>query len=204
MELVKCYFMFLASICVPLAGEELLFDVVKSQFVKVDPKVTAYLGGEVTIRCEYILEASTAKIVQVEWRKEPSASAFAVFHPEFGKTYTASSLEGRVHFTSSHVNDASISISNVNETDEGVYTCAYTTYPGGSYIATTTLTVRALADLNSSCLWDCNCFASSSPYGSCCAPHHEKRGGRDVILRKSPVAAAATRQLRSLREKTRM
>ncbi|KAJ8287735.1 hypothetical protein COCON_G00003940 [Conger conger] len=118
--------------------------VVESQAVSVDPQVTAYLGGEVTLRCQFSRGDTAAKVVQVTWEKQ--LVHFAVFNPFFGKSYGESPLKGRVSFTGSSVNDASINITNVNETDEGTYVCKYSTHPGGTIEGTTTVTVRALAE----------------------------------------------------------
>ncbi|XP_061115406.1 T-cell immunoreceptor with Ig and ITIM domains-like [Conger conger] len=137
MELWKCYLLFVFSSCTVLT-------VVESQAVSVDPQVTAYLGGEVTLRCQFSRGDTAAKVVQVIWEKQQVH--FAVFHPDLGKSYGESPLKGRVSFTSSSVNDASIKITNVNETDEGTYVCQYTTYPGGTIEGTTTVTVQALAE----------------------------------------------------------
>ncbi|XP_035236804.1 T-cell immunoreceptor with Ig and ITIM domains-like isoform X2 [Anguilla anguilla] len=134
MELMKCFLAFVFSSC-------MIRTVVESQSVSVDPQVTAYLGGEVTLRCQFIQGGSAAKATQVDWRKESFSEPLAVFHSEFGKNYSKSS-GGRVRFTSSSVDDASISIININETDAGKYTCRYATFPEGSKEATTTLTVR--------------------------------------------------------------
>ncbi|XP_064154718.1 T-cell surface protein tactile-like isoform X8 [Anguilla rostrata] len=135
MELMKCFLAFVFSSC-------MIRTVVESQSVSVEPQVTAYLGGEVTLRCQFIQGGSGANATQVQWRKESFSEALAVFHPQHGMNYSKSS-GGRVRFTSSSVDDASISIININETDAGKYTCKYNTFPEGIKEATTTLTVRA-------------------------------------------------------------
>ncbi|XP_064154691.1 T-cell immunoreceptor with Ig and ITIM domains-like isoform X5 [Anguilla rostrata] len=134
MELMKCFLAFVFSSC-------MIRTVVESQSVSVEPQVTAYLGGEVTLRCQFIQGGSGANATQVQWRKESFSEALAVFHPQHGMNYSKSS-GGRVRFTSSSVDDASISIININETDAGKYTCKYNTFPEGIKEATTTLTVR--------------------------------------------------------------
>ncbi|XP_035264718.1 uncharacterized protein LOC118222894 isoform X2 [Anguilla anguilla] len=134
MELMKCFLAFVFSSC-------MIRTVVESQSVSVEPQVTAYLGGEVTLRCQFIQGGSSANATQVEWRKESFSKPLAVFHPQLGKNYSKSS-GGRARFTSSSVDDASIIIININETDAGKYTCTYTTFPLGSKEATTTLTVK--------------------------------------------------------------
>ncbi|XP_035238522.1 T-cell immunoreceptor with Ig and ITIM domains-like isoform X4 [Anguilla anguilla] len=134
MELMKCFLAFVFSSC-------MIRTVVESLSVSVEPQVTAYLGGEVTLRCQFIKGGSAANATQVEWRKESFSEPLAVFHSEFGKTYSKSS-DGRVSFTSSSVDDASISIININETDEGKYTCKYNTFPWGIKEATTTVRVK--------------------------------------------------------------
>ncbi|XP_061093180.1 myelin protein P0-like [Conger conger] len=133
MELWKCYLLFVFSSCTVLT-------VVESQAVSVDPQVTAYLGGEVTLRCQFSRGDTPAEVVQVTWEKQKVN--FAVFHPGHGKSYGESPLKGRVSFTGSSVNDASISITNVNKTDEGTYACKYITHPGGNIEGTTTVTVH--------------------------------------------------------------
>ncbi|XP_061072413.1 T-cell immunoreceptor with Ig and ITIM domains-like isoform X2 [Conger conger] len=137
MELWKFYLLFVFSSCTVLT-------VVESQAVSVDPQVTAYLGGEVTLRCQFSRGDTAAKVVQVTWKKQ--LVHFAMFNVFFGKSYGESPLKGRVSFTGSSVNDASINITNVNETDEGTYVCKYSTHPGGTIEGTTTVTVHALAE----------------------------------------------------------
>ncbi|KAI1886245.1 hypothetical protein AGOR_G00212010 [Albula goreensis] len=138
METSRCYLSFVFSSCMAL------LTVVRSQHVSVDPQVTAYLGYDVKLRCQFIQGGpEEAKLSQVEWTKELLETAIVVKSPTDGTNFNETPFEGRVSLISDSVEDASISISNVNETDEGRYTCKYTTFPGGVVDATTTLTVQA-------------------------------------------------------------
>ncbi|KAJ8354773.1 hypothetical protein SKAU_G00223400 [Synaphobranchus kaupii] len=119
-----------------------ILTVVVSPSVRVDPELTAYLRGEVTLHCHLIRGDLDVNATQVEWRKDKGATALAVFHPVFGKSYLKSPLEGRVKFISDSVDDASIIITNVSKTDEGTYTCEYILHLGNEE-ASTILTLMA-------------------------------------------------------------
>ncbi|KAI1886246.1 hypothetical protein AGOR_G00212020 [Albula goreensis] len=137
MESYKYYRLFVISRCMAL------FTVVRSQHVSVDPQVTAYLGYDVTLRCQFIQgDPKEVKLFQVQWRKELLETAVVTKSPTEGTYFGETPLKGRVSLISDSMEDASISISNVNETDEGRYTCKYLAFPVGVTDATTTLTVQ--------------------------------------------------------------
>ncbi|KAM6972525.1 scavenger receptor cysteine-rich domain-containing protein DMBT1-like [Aplochiton taeniatus] len=68
----------------------------------------------------------------------------AVFHPVFGSSYPISPLGDRVRFTAIPltIGNASIQIRNVTVSDQGNYTCEYSTYPIGVEWGTTALSVQ--------------------------------------------------------------
>ncbi|XP_036394531.1 uncharacterized protein LOC118784406 [Megalops cyprinoides] len=119
----------------------------KSQRVSVDPEVTAYVGGDVTLHCQFVQGKNETKLIQGEWTREPLVQPsekplvekIVVFKEGEETNYPESPLKGRVSLISTSVHDASIKIDNVNKTDEGRYTCTYSTYPSGSMEGTTTL-----------------------------------------------------------------
>ncbi|KAG7469259.1 hypothetical protein MATL_G00127150 [Megalops atlanticus] len=141
MELSRCDLLFVFNCCVSL------FTVGKSQQVSVDPEITAYIGGDATLRCQFIQGKNETQLIQGEWTREPLVQLsekpvvekIVVFKKGEETNYPESRLKGRVDLINTSVHDASIKIINVNKTDEGRYTCTYSTFPSGSIEGTTTL-----------------------------------------------------------------
>lgn len=119
----------------------LFFPVLHGQKVVTDLKVTGYRGHDVTLLCQYIHD----KIQQVQWTWQNQSSKYQimVFHKVHGISMFETPLKDRVSFSKSSppINEASIIIKDVKMSDQGVYSCDFTTFPSGSYTGETTLTV---------------------------------------------------------------
>lgn len=68
----------------------------------------------------------------VSWTKPPNKDPIAVFHPEFGVTFSHHYRE-RIEFLRTTVMDGSISMRNVTHRDIGLYHCSVQTFPQGSW-----------------------------------------------------------------------
>ncbi|KAF4103330.1 hypothetical protein G5714_016213 [Onychostoma macrolepis] len=122
-----------------------VFTVLHGQKVVTDPKVSGYRGHDVTLLCQYIDGNSEDKIQQVQWtwQNESSKYQIMVFHVEHGISMSETPLKDRVSFSKSSppIDEASIIIKDVKKSDQGVYSCDFTTFPSGSQTGQTTLTV---------------------------------------------------------------
>ncbi len=122
----------------------LFFPGLHGQTVVTDLKVTGYRGHDVTLLCQYIYGSTEDKIQQVQWTWQNQSSKYQimVFHKQHGISMFET-LKDRVSFSKSSppINEASIIIKDVKMSDQGVYSCDFTTFPSGSYTEQTTLTV---------------------------------------------------------------
>ncbi len=116
----------------------LFFPVLHGQTVVTDLKVTGYRGHDVTLLCQYIDGSTEDKIQQVQWTWQNQSSKYQimVFHKEHGISMFET-LKDRVSFSKS----SPPIIKDVKMSDQGVYSCDFTTFPSGSYTGQTTLTV---------------------------------------------------------------
>ncbi|KAL1259311.1 hypothetical protein QQF64_009888 [Cirrhinus molitorella] len=121
-----------------------VFTVLHGQTVITDHKVTGYQGQDVRLFCKYDGDTED-KITQVQWtwQNESNTYNIMVFNMEHGLSLHETFLKDRANFSksSSLIEDASIIIKDVKISDEGVYSCVYTTFPSGSHTGQTTLTV---------------------------------------------------------------
>ncbi|KAJ8334410.1 hypothetical protein SKAU_G00400490 [Synaphobranchus kaupii] len=118
---------------------------VTGQHVKVEAELESYPGQMVNLRCQF-MGSEGIRLTQVSWIWEPKEGQrenIAVFHPQFGESYPASALKGRVRFLHGSLDNPSISITDVRMTDEGKYVCEYATYPSGNEQGTTSLVMLA-------------------------------------------------------------
>ncbi|XP_016319579.1 uncharacterized protein LOC107671200 isoform X2 [Sinocyclocheilus anshuiensis] len=81
--------------------------------------------------------------MQWTWQNESSKCEIMVFSMDHGLSLHDTFLKDRVSFSKSSppIYEASIIIKDVKMSDQGVYSCAYTTFPSGSHTGQTTLTV---------------------------------------------------------------
>lgn len=68
----------------------------------------------------------------VSWTKPPKKNPIAIFHPEFGISFSDHYQE-RIEFLRSTPMDGSISLKNVTHQDIGVYHCSVQSFPQGSW-----------------------------------------------------------------------
>uniref|UniRef100_A0A673IMP4 Ig-like domain-containing protein n=1 Tax=Sinocyclocheilus rhinocerous TaxID=307959 RepID=A0A673IMP4_9TELE len=130
-----CYYVILS----------LFFPVLHGQKVVTNLKVTGYQGYDVTLLCQYIHGNTEDKIQQMQWtwQNESSKCEIMVFSMDHGLSLHDTFLKDRVSFSKSSppIYEASIIIKDVKMSDQGVYSCAYTTYPSSSHTGQTTRTV---------------------------------------------------------------
>ncbi len=124
------------------SSSTLLFflEVLESQEVKVQPKVTGYLGHDVTLPCQFIPGPENAMITQVQWELQPPEGEkilIIAFNGNFGVNALDTFLKERVKNA-----EQSLIIKNVEVRDAGSYTCSITTFPSGSFEGTTNLVVQ--------------------------------------------------------------
>uniref|UniRef100_A0A671NJA3 Ig-like domain-containing protein n=1 Tax=Sinocyclocheilus anshuiensis TaxID=1608454 RepID=A0A671NJA3_9TELE len=104
-----------------------------------------YHCHDVTLLCQYIHGNTEDKIQQMQWtwQNESSKCEIMVFSMDHGLSLHDTFLKDRVSFSKSSppIYEASIIIKDVKMSDQGVYSCAYTTFPSGSHTGQTTLTV---------------------------------------------------------------
>ncbi|XP_072572479.1 T-cell immunoreceptor with Ig and ITIM domains-like isoform X3 [Paramormyrops kingsleyae] len=107
-----------------------------------DPHVNADLGGDFTLNCR--LSVSNTNVIQVEWSwgsSEKPEEKIVVFKKGSEANYPSLKFSDRITFFSHSQHHVSIRISDVIMNDTGNYVCQYTTFPSGSFQATTTVTV---------------------------------------------------------------
>ncbi|KAM8823009.1 CD226 antigen isoform 2-T2 [Spinachia spinachia] len=72
------------------------------------------------------------KLSMVSWTKVPEKDPLAVYHPEYGMTFSHH-YRDRIEFLRTTPMDGSISMSNVTHQDIGVYHCSVQTFPQGPW-----------------------------------------------------------------------
>lgn len=114
---------------------------VSSNQIVVPDKVNAVLGKNITLGCR-IEVGPNLSFTQSSWeRRLPSgAVTLAVFHPQFGTSYSPE-YGKRVSFVSPSIRDATITLEGVDFRDIGSYTCKVATFPLGNNQASTYVNV---------------------------------------------------------------
>uniref|UniRef100_A0A8C1E158 Ig-like domain-containing protein n=1 Tax=Cyprinus carpio carpio TaxID=630221 RepID=A0A8C1E158_CYPCA len=127
-------------------GKHFFFSVLHGQKVVTDLKVTGYQGHDVTLLCQYINGNTEDKILQMQWTWQNESSKYEImdFSMDHGLSLHDTFLKDRVRFRKSSlpIYEASIIIKDVKMSDQGVYSCAYTTFPSGSHTGQTSFTVK--------------------------------------------------------------
>ncbi|CAB1414354.1 unnamed protein product [Pleuronectes platessa] len=75
----------------------------------------------------------SGNLSMVSWTKIPDKVPIAVFHPEYGSSFSRQHME-RIEFLRTAPMDGSISMKNVTHQDIGIYHCSVQTFPGGPWI----------------------------------------------------------------------
>ncbi|XP_017271007.1 junctional adhesion molecule-like [Kryptolebias marmoratus] len=115
-----------------------LLPVSEARKLNVPPGVTGSLGDNVTLPCQIQSQEET-KITQIQWdftQPEGNKNSIIVFNIQYGISIHESPLKGRVN-----ISEQSLTITDVEKTDEGLYTCSIVSFPGGALEGTTKLTV---------------------------------------------------------------
>ncbi|KAI7806520.1 putative poliovirus receptor-related protein 3-like [Triplophysa rosa] len=125
------------------------FAVLRGQRVDTDGEVIGYQNHNVTLPCHYILGKTEDNLIQVQWTWQNHSHkhdpiVIIINHQEYGTSVYKTSLKERVSFIERPklTPDGSIIIKDVKITDQGVYSCVYTTYPSGTKTGVTTLKVK--------------------------------------------------------------
>ncbi|XP_073728145.1 nectin 1a isoform X2 [Misgurnus anguillicaudatus] len=127
-----------------------LLTVLQGQRVDIVSEIIAYQSHDVTLPCRFVHGRTEEKLTQVGWtwrnpfNKNVSLQVI-LFDREHGIHITNNTvLKDRVKFSTNPnlTFEASIIIKHVKLTDQGVYSCAYTTHPSGSRTEVTTLKVQ--------------------------------------------------------------
>ncbi|XP_078264803.1 nectin 1b-like [Rhinoraja longicauda] len=110
----------------------------RSPFVETKENLAAVLGENVTFTCTTHLKG----ILQVTWQKLDGQSEdnIATFNERFGPKVFGSFTD-RVSILPSNQQESTLVLSGVKLEDEGCYQCVFTTFPTGSNIGKTCLTV---------------------------------------------------------------
>ncbi|XP_059495092.1 nectin cell adhesion molecule 1b isoform X6 [Stegostoma tigrinum] len=121
-----------------------LLSVFQAQTVIVDDSVSGFIGANVTLRCTFTNINPNIKITQVTWQKATNGSKqnIAIFHPTMGVSVLPPH-QGRVSFKKPSLDDATIQLSSLELSDEGVYICEFATFPTGNRESQVNLTVFA-------------------------------------------------------------
>ncbi|XP_057196900.1 nectin-2-like isoform X3 [Triplophysa rosa] len=126
-----------------------LLKVLRGQRVDTDGEVIGYQNHNVTLPCHYILGKTEDNLIQVQWTWQNHSHkhdpiVIIINHQEYGTSVYKTSLKERVSFIERPklTPDGSIIIKDVKITDQGVYSCVYTTYPSGTKTGVTTLKVK--------------------------------------------------------------
>nr|XP_055067943.1 uncharacterized protein LOC129449184 [Misgurnus anguillicaudatus] len=123
--------------------------VLQGQRVDIVSEVIAYQSYDVTLPCRFVHERTEEKLIQVQWiwqnlsNKDVSVKVI-LFNGEHGIYLNNTFLKDRVNFSTNPnlTFEASIIIKHVKLTDQGVYSCGYTTHPSGKQTGVTTLKVQ--------------------------------------------------------------
>ncbi|XP_067342152.1 CD226 antigen isoform X1 [Channa argus] len=100
-------------------------------------KVSVQLKEAVIVRLEENMVLNClcpwdGNLSMVSWIKEPKRDPIAVFHPEYGTSFSPRYQE-RIDFLRAAPMDGSISIRNVTHEDIGMYQCSVQTFPQGPW-----------------------------------------------------------------------
>ncbi|KAM8927772.1 nectin-2 [Pelodytes ibericus] len=111
--------------------------VLQAQEVTVKDKVTGFLGKEAILPCTFKLSDESQHVSQVVWTRD--GKNLAAFSPQHGVHVQDSRI-----FLDPSATSASLRITSVSASDEGVYTCEVTTFPAGNRRGSSVLTVQAV------------------------------------------------------------
>uniref|UniRef100_A0A3Q4HY90 Ig-like domain-containing protein n=1 Tax=Neolamprologus brichardi TaxID=32507 RepID=A0A3Q4HY90_NEOBR len=117
--------------------------VFMAQKAEVSPKVTGYLGDDVTLPCWLMQGPTHNNVTQVQWAlrdeegKGKKKVTLIVFNSAFGVNISKSPLKERVAF-----DKHSLIIKALEMKDAGSYTCSISTFPSGTFEGTTKLVVE--------------------------------------------------------------
>uniref|UniRef100_A0A3Q0S7G3 Ig-like domain-containing protein n=1 Tax=Amphilophus citrinellus TaxID=61819 RepID=A0A3Q0S7G3_AMPCI len=130
------------SLILPATHIFLIGPVCIAQKANVLPKVTGYLGKDVTLSCKLIQGSTPTSVTQVQWAFQQregteTKDTIIVFHHKFGMNISDSPLKERVN-----LDEYSLIIKNVEMRDKGSYTCSISTFPSGTFEGTTKLDVQ--------------------------------------------------------------
>ncbi|XP_065117215.1 nectin 1a-like [Paramisgurnus dabryanus] len=126
-----------------------LLTELQGQRVDIVSEISVYQSDDVTLPCRFVHGHTENKLIQVEWFwRNPSNKNVSIrvilFNEKYGIYLNNTFLKDRVNFSTNPnlTFEASIIIKHVKLTDQGVYSCGYTTYPRGKQIGVTTLKVQ--------------------------------------------------------------
>lgn len=108
--------------------------------IDYDAEVAASPGENVTLKC-ILSEQGNSSVVQIQWGKETNTGPqmMLIANTLYGIHRFLDSINFESHSPTDGM--ASISVMNVQVSASGTYTCSVVTFPGGSFKASTVLTV---------------------------------------------------------------
>ncbi|XP_076024402.1 V-set and immunoglobulin domain-containing protein 1-like [Genypterus blacodes] len=139
--------------------------------------VTVTTGGTVLLQCNFVTDRETTNLI-VQWNFESAMEPQQVYYYQSGKDVIGKPYEDRIHPPSavSTTKNASITISNMQPSDAGMYTCDVHNFPDVEGKSEATVIVHVLEK-------------PSAPF---CSVHGDVESGHRVTLtchseRGSPV-----------------
>ncbi|NXE16192.1 OX2G protein, partial [Lophotis ruficrista] len=99
--------------------------------VKSDSIVTAALGGEANLYCNF---SHLNDVLQVTWQKINGSSFqnIATYSPDHGPRLIGS-FQKKAHFTAATLEASAITLQNLTFKDESYYRCIFNVFPHGSF-----------------------------------------------------------------------
>ncbi|NWI71471.1 OX2G protein, partial [Todus mexicanus] len=99
--------------------------------VKSDSVITAALGGEASLNCNFSLPVD---VVQVTWQKRNGSSFqnIATYSLKHGLRLIGS-FQKKVYFTKATLKASAITFQNLTFEDESSYRCIFNVFPHGSF-----------------------------------------------------------------------
>ncbi|XP_068179936.1 uncharacterized protein [Antennarius striatus] len=116
-----------------------LLPVLEPQEIRMLPEVDGYLRHDVTLPCQFIPGPLGDKIVQLQWMFKSLKGEeirIIVFSSENGVNILETYLKQRLK-----LDNQSLTITEVEKKDAGLYTCNIAAFPSGSLVGTTNLVV---------------------------------------------------------------
>ncbi|XP_068179937.1 nectin-1-like isoform X2 [Antennarius striatus] len=120
-----------------------LLPVLEPQEIRMLPEVDGYLRHDVTLPCQFIPGPLGDKIVQLQWMFKSLKGEeirIIVFSSENGVNILETYLKQRLK-----LDNQSLTITEVEKKDAGLYTCNIAAFPSGSLVGTTNLVVYVMA-----------------------------------------------------------